>query len=163
MSITARSVIIRLTTRTPVSGRLQSFRSLIDGDPPDERATCSINTTTRFDPATRSIAPPIPFTILPGIIQFARSPCSLTWSAPRMLTSIFPARIMAKLSCELNMDAPGIAVTVSFPALMRSGSISSSNGNGPIPSMPFSLCNQTSRPAGTWFATRVGRPMPRLT
>jgi hypothetical protein len=29
---------------------------------------------TRFPEETRSMAPPIPFTILPGMIQFARSP-----------------------------------------------------------------------------------------
>ena len=57
------------TTRAPVSGRLHCLSSF--GLPP---AVCSISTTTFFTPATRSIAPPIPFTILPGIIQFARSP-----------------------------------------------------------------------------------------
>ena len=34
--------------------------------------------TVRFAPTTRSIAPPIPFTILPGIIQFAKSTVSET-------------------------------------------------------------------------------------
>ena len=37
-------------------------------------ATCSIITMTRLAPCTRSIAPPMPLTILPGIIQLARSP-----------------------------------------------------------------------------------------
>src|ERR1700704_3142004 len=32
-----------------------------------------------------------------------------------------------------------------------------------MPMTPFSLCSTTSRPAGRWFATSVGRPMPRLT
>jgi hypothetical protein len=36
-------------------------------------------------------------------------------------------------------------------------------GKGPMPSMPFSLCSQTSMSAGTWLATSVGMPMPRLT
>src|SRR5580765_5867847 len=32
-----------------------------------------------------------------------------------------------------------------------------------MPMTPFSLCSTTSRPSGRWLATRVGRPMPRLT
>ena len=36
-------------------------------------------------------------------------------------------------------------------------------GAGPMPSRPFSLCRKTSRPFGRWFATSVGRPIPRLT
>ena len=70
---------------------------------------------------------------------------------------------MAKLWAELKMLVVGSAVTVCLPALIRSGSTSSSNGNGPMPSMPFSLCRVTVTPAGTWLATRVGMPMPRLT
>ena len=61
-------------------------------------AMCSITTTTRLTPATRSIAPPMPFTILPGIIQLARSPFSETCIAPRMARSICPPRIMANES-----------------------------------------------------------------
>src|SRR5258707_641972 len=38
---------------------------------------------------------------------------------------------------------------VCFPALIRSGSSSPSNGKGPIPSMPFSLCSCTVMPGGT--------------
>ena len=72
--------------------------------------------------ATRSMAPPMPFTILPGIIQLARSPARDTWGgvviprdcdgdlpwelevwcgtcmAPRMVRSTWPPRIIAKLS-----------------------------------------------------------------
>lgn len=47
-------------------------------------------------------------------------------------------RIIAKLSCELKNEAPGITVTVSFPAFIRSGSIVFSVGNGPKPNIPFS-------------------------
>jgi hypothetical protein len=36
---------------------------------------------TRFAPCTRSIAPPIPFAIFPGIIQLAR--CEEEMSFPR--------------------------------------------------------------------------------
>jgi hypothetical protein len=61
------------------------------------------------------------------------------------------------------MLEPAIVVTVCLPALIRSASISSSVGKGPMPSMPFSLCSQTSMSAGTKLATSVGKPMPRLT
>ena len=64
--------MILFTTPLPVSGRSQ--RSTILCALP--LATCSIITITRLAPCTRSIAPPMPLTILPGIIQFARSPCS---------------------------------------------------------------------------------------
>ena len=48
---------------------------------------CSISTTTRVTPATRSIAPPMPLTILPGTIQLARSPLLVTSIAPSTETS----------------------------------------------------------------------------
>ena len=94
--------------------------------------------------ATRSIAPPIPFTIFPGIIQLARSPhrdtftsnetvwkipkvtvklyCFSTCMAPRMVRPTWPPRIMAKLSSLEKKELPGIAVTVCLPAFIRSGS-----------------------------------------
>jgi hypothetical protein len=40
----------------------------------------------------------IPFSILPGIAQFARLPFSSTWSAPRTVISSRPLRIMQKES-----------------------------------------------------------------
>src|SRR4051794_12692923 len=88
-SNTARSVMIRLTTPLPVIGSVHSFK--IFGLPSLE--VCSISAPPRFTPATRSIAPPGPFTILPGIIQFAMSPLSVTSKAPRMARSICPPRI----------------------------------------------------------------------
>ena len=56
---------------------------------------------------------------------------------------MWPPRIMANDSAESNMLAPGSAVTVCLPALMRRASISSSVGKGPIPSRPFSECSVT--------------------
>jgi hypothetical protein len=56
--------MIRCTQRRPVNGSVHSRR--IFASP--RRDTCSIVTTTRRAPATRSIAPPIPFTIFPGIM-----------------------------------------------------------------------------------------------
>src|SRR6185312_4533893 len=66
--------------RSHVDARDLRNDAMHDGAP--SFAACSMITTTRFALATRSIAPPIPFTILPGIIQFARSPFSLTCIAP---------------------------------------------------------------------------------
>ena len=43
---------------------------------------CSISTMTFLAPWTRSIAPPMPLTILPGIIQLAMSPVAETCIAP---------------------------------------------------------------------------------
>ena len=60
---------------------------------------------------TKSIAPPIPLTIFPGIIQFARSPFAPTCNAPKTVISTFAARIMAKDSEEENNEDPGIVVT----------------------------------------------------
>ena len=105
----------------------------------------------------------MPLTILPGIIQFARSPFSLTCIAPRMLRLILPPRIIAKLSWLPKMLEPGIVVTVCLPALMRSASTSSSVGKGPMPSMPFSDCSTSSTPSGTKLGTSVGSPIPRFT
>jgi hypothetical protein len=142
-----------------VSGNVQ--RGTIFGWP--SLVACSIAITTRRAPATRSIAPPIPLTILPGTIQLARLPHSSTSSAPSTVRSMCPPRTIANDSAPLKKDAPGSAVTVSFPALIRSGSTSPSVGYGPTPSKPFSECNTMSMPVGTWSATSVGRPMPRLT
>ena len=41
-------------------------------------AVCCMATITRLAPVTRSIAPPMPGTILPGIIQLASRPCAST-------------------------------------------------------------------------------------
>ena len=87
-------------------------------------------------------------TILPGIIQLARSPFSATCMAPRIDRSIWPPRIMAKESAELKKLEVGSWVMVCLPALIRSGSSSPSKGKGPMPSMPFSLCMVTLIPSG---------------
>ena len=69
--MTARSVITRFTTLLPVSGNVQassSFWFTVLG-------LCAPSTRARGSrPRTRSIAPPMPFTRFPGIIQLARSP-----------------------------------------------------------------------------------------
>ena len=57
----------------------------------------------------------------------------------------------------------GSSVIVCLPALIRSGSISSSVGKGPMPSIPFSDCNVTSTPSGMKLDTSVGIPIPRFT
>jgi len=80
--------MIRSTTRRPVSGKEHSLT--IFNAP--SFATCSMSTMTRLAPWTRSMAPPIPLTILPGIIQLAMSPTRDTCIAPRMAASILPPR-----------------------------------------------------------------------
>src|SRR5271170_6338719 len=129
------SVIILLTHARPVSGNSHCFRIL--GRP--FLSVCSIVTTTLVSLGllTRSMAPPKPL-ILPGSIQLAKSPLELTCIAPRMVRLMRPARIMPKDSSEPKHAAPGSSVTVSLPALMRSGSSSPFLGYGPRPKMPFS-------------------------
>ena len=53
-------------------------------------------TMTVLAPLTRSMAPPMPGTILPGTIQLARLPCWSTCSPPSTVTSTWPPRMMAK-------------------------------------------------------------------
>ena len=76
--------------------------------------------------ATRSIAPPMPFTILPGIFQLAMSPLSDTSIAPSTVSCTFCERIIAKLVLLSKMLLPGRRVTVCLPALIRSASSSPS-------------------------------------
>ncbi len=68
---------------------------------------------------------------------------------PRIAASILPPRIMPKLSAESKNAAPGRTVTVSLPALMRSGSTASSVGYGPTPRIPFSDCSTRCLSSGT--------------
>ena len=84
------------TTFLPVSGSVQAGMNL--GSPFFE--LCSITTMIFLTPATRSIAPPMPLIILPGIIQLAMSPFSATSIAPSTVKSICPPRIIAKLWSE---------------------------------------------------------------
>lgn len=100
-------------------------------------------------PWTRSIAPPMPRTILPGTIQLARSPNREISIAPRTATSINFDRIMPKDSEELKKLAPGTTVMVSLPALISSGSTSSSVGYGPTPRLTYcpSLSSAATRAA----------------
>ena len=125
-------------------GSEQSAKSLLE----PSLATCCMATMMFLAEATRSMAPPMPFTILPGIFQLAMSPRSLTSIAPRMVKSTCSPRIMPNESAELKMLEPGSVVTVCLPALMRSGSTWASVGKGPMPSRPFSDCSSTLRPAG---------------
>jgi hypothetical protein len=143
-SNTAISLTIFFTHLTPVSGSVHFGKSL---DSPFG-FVCIMATMMFFALATRSIAPPIPFTIFPGIFQFAISPFSLTSIAPSTVRSTFPARIIPKLMALSKKAEPGTVVIVCLPALIRSGSSSPSNGKGPMPNKPFSLCKITSMPFG---------------
>src|SRR3546814_8234750 len=102
-------------------------RALVHDLVAPSRATCSIRTMTRLAPWTRSTAPPMPLIIFPGIIQLAMSPPADTCMAPRIAASTLPARIIPKLNAESKKLAPARTVTVSLPALLRSGSTASSD------------------------------------
>ena len=118
MSRTASSVTTRFTHPTPVSGRVQAGSNF---DSPS-RFVCIMATMMRSALATRSMAPPMPLTIFPGIFQFAMSPFSETSIAPRIVKWTCPPLIIAKDSAELNNAEPGTIVIVCFPALIKSGS-----------------------------------------
>ena len=100
---------------------------------------CIIATIIFSALATKSIAPPIPLTILPGIFQFAISPFCETSIAPNIVRSTCLPLIIEKLIAESKKLAPGRVVIVCFPALIISASTSSSYGKGPMPKTPFSL------------------------
>jgi hypothetical protein len=86
-----------------------------------------------------------------------------TCIAPSMATSIRPLLIIPKLSWLPNVDAPLINVTVSLPALIRSGSSSPGLGYLPIPRIPFSDSSIISVPSGRNAGAARGMPIPRLT
>ncbi len=77
------AVTITSTHATAVSGRVHARR--IFGAP---FWVGSIATITCLAPTTRSIAPPIPGTIFPGMNHFARLPARSTWSAPSTVASM---------------------------------------------------------------------------
>ena len=81
ISNTAKLVTTLVTQPTPVSGKEHFFNSL---DSP-RLLVCIMATIIVSADATKSIAPPIPFTIFPGIFQLAMSPFSETSIAPKMV------------------------------------------------------------------------------
>src|SRR3712207_203748 len=110
------------------------------------------------------MAPPTAVAVSFSLVaHFARSPFSATSKPPSTQRSMWPPRIMAKLSACPTKEAPGTSVIGCLPALMSQGSSRPFSGAGPMPITPFSDWKTTSRSGGTWFATRVGMPMPRLT
>ena len=133
-SKTAKLVTTFVTQPTPVKGKEHFFKIL---DSPC-LFVCIIATIIFSADATKSIAPPIPFTIFPGIFQLAISPFSETSIAPRIVRSTCFPRIIAKLIEESKKLAPGIVVMVCFPAFIISASSSPSKGKAPMPKTPFS-------------------------
>ncbi|MNQ97962.1 hypothetical protein D3C85_1136340 [compost metagenome] len=129
---------------TPVKGSVHFGNNLLS----PALLMCCMATIIFLAEATRSMAPPMPFTILPGIFQLAISPFSDTSMAPKMVRSTFCARIIPKLMAESKIDEPGKVVMVCLPALIKSASSSPSNGKGPMPSKPFSDCSTTFIPFG---------------
>ena len=105
-SMTHSSVTMSVTQLTAVRGMVHFFRIL--GSP--FLVQCSRATMTFLVPATRSMAPPMPFTTLPGTIQLARLNSSSTCRPPRMVASRWPPLAMAKDTLVSKQQAPGIRV-----------------------------------------------------
>ena len=84
---------------------------------------------------------------------------------PGWAMSMWPPRIIANEVGALEKKlAPGMAVTVCLPALMRSGSTSSSGRKlSRSPAARSRIGGRRRYPSGMWLATSVGMPMPRLT
>ena len=83
--------MITSASSAPVSGNVHAFRSL---EAPSLEQ-CSLTMLTTLAPVMRSIAPPMPASILPGTIQLAMLPFSSTCSVPRKVASTWPPRIIA--------------------------------------------------------------------
>lgn len=77
--------------------------------------------------ATKSMAPPIPLHIFPGIIQLAISQEELHCKAPNIVMSRWWPLIILKDVDELKNAAPGKIVIGYFPGLIKSGSICDSS------------------------------------
>ena len=71
---------------------------------------------------TRSMAPPIPLSFLPGISQLERSPLEETCIPPmQVMLRCFP-RMIPKETEVWKVELPGMVLMVSFPALIKSES-----------------------------------------
>ena len=77
---------------------------------------CSITTSTLDPEATKSMAPPIPLTIFPGMTQLAISPCFVIYIAPNTVISKCPPLMIPNDSLLSKVVAPEFNVTDSFPA-----------------------------------------------
>ena len=110
-----------------------------------------------------TIPPPIPFSLFPGITQFARSPVEATSIDPIAVISKCLPLIIPNDVVVGNNELPGIVVTVAFPAFTMSASSYPGFGKSPIPSNPFSLCSIICTSEERNFGIRVGIPIPRFT
>lgn len=118
----------------PVKGR-SHFLSIF-GQP--SFVLCSDKTTSHEPLATKSIAPPIPFTRTLGTIQLARSPFSDTSIVPKKVANKWDPLTKPKASLEEEYDAPKSAYIVYFDGSIKSGSSWPFLGNPFIPNIPFS-------------------------
>jgi len=107
-------VISILTTPFAVNGKVHDSKIFLSMAPVFLfLAECYITTITLDPQATKSMAPPIPLTNLPGIIQLAISQDWLTWRDPKIVKSRCPPLIIEKDWDDENNDPPGKIVTVS--------------------------------------------------
>lgn len=162
-SNTAFYVITILAFDLPVRGSQQVSTNLNLALSLAFSALCCITTMT-FEPQfTKSMAPPMPFATLPGIIQFAISPFLLTCRAPSIVMSKCPPLMMANDSEDEKKDPPGKTVIVYLPAFIKSASSCPRLGYGPTPITPFSACTFIWMLGGRQAGRRVGIPIPRFT
>ena len=132
-SITASSVTIRVTRRLAVSGSVHS--GTIFGCP---FAAWIIATTTCFAPATRSIAPPMPGTILPGTVQLAEVAAFVDLQAAQDRHVEMAAADQPEAQRAVDRRGAGHVVTNPPPASVRFTSSMPSGGRAPSPITPFS-------------------------
>lgn len=157
-SKTPSSVIIFETHFYPVKGRSHFFNNF--GDP--FFVLCSVKTTNLEPLATKSIAPPIPFTSFLGIIQLARSPFSATSIVPRNVAYKWDPQTNPNASLDEEYDAPKSAEIVYFEGSIKSGSSCPFLGNPLIPNIPFSPYRVTSKSLGNIDGTKAGIPIPKF-
>ena len=109
------------------------------------------------------MAPPMPGTSFPGIIQLARRPLLSTCRPPSTVRSRWPPRIKPKEKVLSKLAAPGMAVMRPPPASTMFGFSMPCAGRGPTPASPFSVWKKTLIPGGKKPVTCVGKPMPKFT
>ena len=122
----------------------------------------SIKIRTRSAPWTRSIAPPIPFTMAPGTIQSAKLPDDETCMCRAPQLNV-PAALRSQAPNQ-RMPRPAGAATVSLPALIRLGidCVIVWIGAGSQDAV-LGVQGDFHERYKCWQERRFGRPIPRLT
>ena len=121
--------MMRRTAAFPVRGREHPSTILCE----PSLATCSTSTTTFSAPWTRSMASPMPLTIVPGIIQFAMSPRGRdVHGAEDRGVDLGRPRIMPNDVAQSKEEAPSRTATATPPE----PSLGSGRRRLPVPGVP---------------------------